>query len=128
MSTAVLAKGAQKNLAIRTPTKPLEALTTLFRNQPLVPLLLAAAAAVAVVVALLLWAREPEYRVLFSGLGEADGGQIISELDKRAIPYRLSEGGNTILVPGFQASVKEVSPDDLAPCAVPFQSASASSR
>ena len=100
MSTAVLAKGAQKNLAIRTPTKPLEALTTLFRNQPLVPLLLAAAAAVAVVVALLLWAREPEYRVLFSGLGEADGGQIISELDKRAIPYRLSEGGNTILVPG----------------------------
>jgi len=100
VSTAVLAKGAQKNLAIRTPTKPLEALTTLFRNQPLVPLLLAAAAAVAVVVALLLWAREPEYRVLFSGLGEADGGQIISELDKRAIPYRLSEGGNTILVPG----------------------------
>nr|WP_306218185.1 MULTISPECIES: flagellar basal-body MS-ring/collar protein FliF [unclassified Pseudomonas] len=78
----------------------MEALTTLFRNQPLVPLLLAAAAAVAVVVALLLWAREPEYRVLFSGLGEADGGQIISELDKRAIPYRLSEGGNTILVPG----------------------------
>lgn len=100
MSTAVLAKGAQKNLATRVPTQPLEALTTLFRNQPLVPLLLAAAAAVAVVVALLLWAREPEYRVLFSGLGEADGGQIISELDKRAIPYRLSEGGNTILVPG----------------------------
>ncbi|AQY69547.1 flagellar M-ring protein FliF [Pseudomonas veronii] len=95
-----MAKGAQKNLATRVPTQPLEALTTLFRNQPLVPLLLAAAAAVAVVVALLLWAREPEYRVLFSGLGEADGGQIISELDKRAIPYRLSEGGNTILVPG----------------------------
>nr|WP_301295215.1 flagellar basal-body MS-ring/collar protein FliF [Pseudomonas marginalis] len=78
----------------------MEALTTLFRNQPLLPLLLAAAAAVAVVVALLLWAREPEYRVLFSGLGEADGGQIIGELDRRAIPYRLSEGGNTILVPG----------------------------
>ena len=100
MSTAVLAKGAQKNLATRAPTRPLEALTTLFRNQPLLPLLLAAAAAVAVVVALLLWAREPEYRVLFSGLGEADGGQIIGELDRRAIPYRLSEGGNTILVPG----------------------------
>ena len=104
MSTAVLAKGAQKNLATRAPTRPLEALTTLFRNQPLLPLLLAAAAAVAVVVALLLWAREPEYRVLFSGLGEADGGQIISELDKRAIPYRLSEGGNTILVPGDKMS------------------------
>ena len=104
MSTAVLAKGAQKNLATRVPTPPLEALTTLFRNQPLLPLLLAAAAAVAVVVALLLWAREPEYRVLFSGLSEADGGQIIGELDKRAIPYRLSEGGNTILVPGDKMS------------------------
>jgi flagellar M-ring protein FliF len=104
VSTAVLAKGAQKNLATRAPTRPLEALTTLFRNQPLLPLLLAAAAVVAVVVALLLWAREPEYRVLFSGLGEADGGQIISELDKRAIPYRLSEGGNTILVPGDKMS------------------------
>lgn len=104
MSTAVLAKGAQKNLATPLKAKPLEALATLFRNQPLLPLLLAAAAAIAVVVALLLWAREPEYRVLFSGLSEADGGQIISELDKRAIPYRLSEGGNTILVPGDKMS------------------------
>jgi flagellar M-ring protein FliF len=104
VSTAVLAKGAQKHLATRTPAKPLEALTTLFRNQPLLPLLLAAAAAIAVVVALLLWAREPEYRVLFSGLSEADGGQIIGELDKRAIPYRLGEGGNTILVPGDKMS------------------------
>ncbi|AUG09834.1 flagellar basal-body MS-ring/collar protein FliF [Pseudomonas sp. S09G 359] len=104
MSTAVLAKGAQKNLATPLKAKPLDALATLFRNQPLLPLLLAAAAAIAVVVALLLWAREPEYRVLFSGLSEADGGQIISELDKRAIPYRLSEGGNTILVPGDKMS------------------------
>jgi flagellar M-ring protein FliF len=104
VSTAVLAKGAQKNLATPLKAKPLDALATLFRNQPLLPLLLAAAAAIAVVVALLLWAREPEYRVLFSGLSEADGGQIISELDKRAIPYRLSEGGNTILVPGDKMS------------------------
>lgn len=99
MSTAVLAKGAQKNTLTRTPAKPLEALSTLFRSQPLLPLLLAGAAVIAVVVALLLWAREPEYRVLFSGLSEADGGQIIGELDKRAISYRLGEGGNTIMVP-----------------------------
>jgi flagellar M-ring protein FliF len=104
VSTAVLAKGAQKNLATPVPVKPLDALTTLFRRQPLVPLLMAAAAVIAVVVALLLWAREPEYRVLFSGLSEADGGQIIGELDKRAVPYRLSEGGNTILVPSDKMS------------------------
>ncbi|MHC8383790.1 flagellar basal-body MS-ring/collar protein FliF [Pseudomonas sp. LB3P14] len=100
MSTAVLAKGAQKNLPTLAPARPLEALSTLFRSQPLLPMLLAGAAVIAIVVALLLWAREPDYRVLFSGLSEADGGQIIGELDKRAIPYRLGEGGNTIMVPG----------------------------
>lgn len=99
MSTAVLAKGAQKNIPVSVPARPLEALSTLFRSQPLLPLLLAGAAVIATVVALLLWAREPEYRVLFSSLSEADGGQIIGELDKRGIPYRLGEGGNTIMVP-----------------------------
>lgn len=99
MSTAVLAKGAQKNMPVSVPARPLEALSTLFRSQPLLPLLLAGAAVIATVVALLLWAREPEYRVLFSSLSEADGGQIIGELDKRGIPYRLGEGGNTIMVP-----------------------------
>ncbi|HEX8542340.1 MAG TPA: flagellar basal-body MS-ring/collar protein FliF [Pseudomonas sp.] len=100
MSTAAPAKGGQKLIPTQAPVRPLAALLTLFRNQPLLPLLLAGAAIVAIVVALLLWAREPEYRVLFSNLSEADGGQIISELDKRGIVYRLGEGGNTIMVPG----------------------------
>jgi flagellar M-ring protein FliF len=72
------------------------------RNNPLLPLLLAAAAVSAIVIALLLWASSPEYRVLFSNLSEADGGRIISELDKRAVPYRFSEGGHSLLVPGDQ--------------------------
>lgn len=100
MSTAVPVKGAPKLVPPLAPARPWEALMTLFRNQPLLPLLLAGAAAIAIVVALLLWARQPEYRVLFSNLSEADGGQIISELEKRNIPYRLSEGGNAIMVPG----------------------------
>ncbi|MFJ4144135.1 flagellar basal-body MS-ring/collar protein FliF [Pseudomonas sp. NPDC089734] len=100
MSTAAPAKGAQKLIPTSASARPLEALLTLFRSQPLLPMLLAGAAAIAILVALLLWARQPEYRVLFSGLSEADGGQIIGELDKRNIPYRLSEGGNTIMVPG----------------------------
>ncbi|QGA49610.1 flagellar basal-body MS-ring/collar protein FliF [Pseudomonas brassicacearum] len=99
MSTAVLAKGAPKNIPVSVPAKPLAALSSLFRSQPLLPLLLAGAAVIATLVALLLWAREPEYRVLFSSLSEADGGQIIGELDKRGIAYRLGEGGNTIMVP-----------------------------
>ena len=99
MTTAAQAKGTNKNLPIAAPARPLDALTALLRGRPMLPLMLAGAAAVAVLVALLLWAREPEYRVLFSNLGEADGGQVISELDKRNEPYRLSEGGHTIMVP-----------------------------
>lgn len=99
VTTAAQAKAANKNLPVPTPARPLDALAALLRGRPLLPLLLAGAAAVAVLVALLLWAKEPEYRVLFSNLGEADGGQVISELDKRNVPYRLGEGGHTIMVP-----------------------------
>lgn len=99
VTTAAQAKGSKKNLPIASPARPLEALAGLLRGQPMLPLLLAGAAAIAVLMALWLWAREPEYRVLFSNLGEADGGQVISELDKRGVPYQLGEGGHTILVP-----------------------------
>jgi flagellar M-ring protein FliF len=99
VTTAAQAKGTKKNLPIAAVPRPLDALAGLLRGRPMLPLLLAGAATVAILVALLLWAREPEYRVLFSSLGEADGGQVIGELDKRGVPYRLGEGGHTILVP-----------------------------
>ncbi|MFD2837047.1 flagellar basal-body MS-ring/collar protein FliF [Azotobacter vinelandii] len=99
MSNAVAGPGT----ALATPAPPLvERLVAPMRSQPLLPLMLAGAAVVAVVAALLLWAREPEYRVLFANLDEADGGRIIGELDRRAIPYRLSEGGHSLLVPADQ--------------------------
>nr|WP_276570533.1 flagellar basal-body MS-ring/collar protein FliF [Halochromatium salexigens] len=72
------------------------------RGNQAVALLIAGAALVALVTALLLWARAPDYRVLFSNLSEADGGRIISELDARAVPYRFSQGGQALLVPGDQ--------------------------
>ncbi|WP_043526221.1 flagellar basal-body MS-ring/collar protein FliF [Litchfieldella xinjiangensis] len=72
------------------------------RANPLVPLLIAGAAVLAIVVALLMWAQSPDYRVLYSNLSEADGGRIITELDKRSVPYRFSEGGQALLVPGEQ--------------------------
>lgn len=82
-----------------------DSLLARLRGNTLVPLLVAAAAAVALIAALFLWASSPEYRVLFSNLAEADGGRIISELDSRQVPYRLSEGGNAILVPGDRVHV-----------------------
>nr|WP_298522780.1 flagellar basal-body MS-ring/collar protein FliF [uncultured Halomonas sp.] len=72
------------------------------RSSPLVPLLIAGAAAVAIVAAMLLWASTPDYRVLYSNLGDADGGRIINELDTRGIPYRFNDGGSALLVPGDQ--------------------------
>ncbi|SDN87160.1 flagellar M-ring protein FliF [Halomonas shengliensis] len=72
------------------------------RGNPMVALLIAGAATVAIVVALLMWASSPDYRVLYSNLSEADGGRIISELDSRGVPYRFSQGGQALLVPGQQ--------------------------
>lgn len=72
------------------------------RANSLIPLLIAGAAVVAIVIALLMWARSPDYRVLYSNLSEADGGRIISELDQRGIPYQFSEGGQALLVPSDQ--------------------------
>lgn len=72
------------------------------RQNPLIPLLIATAAVLAIVAALLLWARSPDYRTIYTNLSEADGGRIIAELEKRGIPYRLSEGGQSLLVPAEQ--------------------------
>ncbi|AEC19329.1 flagellar MS-ring protein [Pusillimonas sp. T7-7] len=64
------------------------------------PVLLAAAAAVvAVIVVLLMWARTPDYGVLFSNLEDRDGGAIVAALTQQNIPYQLSSTGNAILVP-----------------------------
>lgn len=72
------------------------------QGSPRVPLIVAGAAAVAVVIALLMWARAPEYRVLYSTLTDADGGRIITQLDAMGIPYQFSEGGQALLVPADQ--------------------------
>ncbi|EWH03503.1 flagellar M-ring protein FliF [Halomonas sp. BC04] len=70
------------------------------RGNPLIAILIGGAASIAIVVVLLMWAREPDYRVLYSNLTEADGGRIINELESRGVPYRFSEGGTALLVPG----------------------------
>lgn len=77
-----------------------ERLQQQLRGNPLIAILIGGAAMIAIVVALLMWARAPEYRVLYSNLTEADGGRIISELESRGVPYRFSEGGTALLVPG----------------------------
>ncbi len=64
-----------------------------------VVLVVALAAAIAAVVAAVLWARTPDYRVLFSNVSDRDGGAIVQALGQMNVPYRLAEGGGAILVP-----------------------------
>jgi len=47
------------------------------------------------------WATTPTYEVAFSGLSEADAGQIVESLQSINIPYQL-QGSGTILVPSDQ--------------------------
>ncbi|MBO8141913.1 MAG: flagellar M-ring protein FliF [Firmicutes bacterium] len=67
--------------------------------------ILAGAVSSAVLVGLLMmaWrASNPPYATLFSRLGVADAGEIVSALRDMGVPYRLADGGTTVLVPEDQ--------------------------
>lgn len=57
---------------------------------------------VAMAIGLAVWAYRPDYQVLFADLAPRDAAAMTAELDKMKSPYRLSDGGNTILVPQEQ--------------------------
>lgn len=61
------------------------------------------AIALAGVLALVVWGllmvRQPDYRVLFSNLGERDGGAIIAAIEQLNVPYKFTEGSGAIQVP-----------------------------
>ncbi|CNF12195.1 flagellar basal-body MS-ring/collar protein FliF [Yersinia frederiksenii] len=69
------------------------------RANPKIPLLIAAAAAIAIIVALMLWAKSPDYRVLYSNLSDRDGGDIVTQLTQLNIPYRFADHGGALLIP-----------------------------
>jgi flagellar M-ring protein FliF len=60
---------------------------------------IAAAAFVAVVIGGLMWAKQPEFRPLFTQLSEKDGGAVIAALTQMNIPYRFADGSSAILIP-----------------------------
>jgi len=83
-----------------TPASPnwLQRLSALDRAQRMrlgagVALLVAAA------VAAIVMGRQPDYRVLFSNLGDKDGGAVVAQLSQMNVPYKYSEGGGAILIP-----------------------------
>ncbi len=58
----------------------------------------AVAAMIAVIVAVMLWANQPVYHLLFSNLSTEDAGTITDKLKEMKVPFELKEG-NAILVP-----------------------------
>ncbi|GAA5169230.1 flagellar basal-body MS-ring/collar protein FliF [Viridibacterium curvum] len=62
------------------------------------------AVAVALVVGVWMWSSQPSYAILFSNIAEKDGGAIITSLQQQNVPYRVENGGATILVPSTRAN------------------------
>ena len=75
-----------------------EALARLSNRQKVV-LMVAIAAVIALLVAAGTLLRQSEFRILFSNIGERDGGAIIAALEQMNIPFRFNESGSAILVP-----------------------------
>jgi flagellar M-ring protein FliF len=71
-------------------------------NLPKPALIGIASGVLALLVVLILWARPPEYRVLFSNLQDRDGGAIVSALTQMNVPYELTNNGTAIMVPADQ--------------------------
>ena len=45
------------------------------------------------------WASTPSYAPLFSDLSSSDASAVVDQLDAQGVPYELSNGGSTIMVP-----------------------------
>ncbi|MCK5075325.1 MAG: flagellar M-ring protein FliF, partial [Calditrichia bacterium] len=52
-----------------------------------------------ILLVLFVWSSKPNYVPLFSNLSQKSAGEIVSKLQELKIEYRVSEAGNTILVP-----------------------------
>ncbi|MFZ5493160.1 MAG: flagellar basal-body MS-ring/collar protein FliF [Pseudomonadota bacterium] len=62
-------------------------------------LLVALAACIASIVGIALWARTPDYSLLYGSLEERDTAQVVAALEKAAIPYRLDAATGAVRVP-----------------------------
>lgn len=51
-------------------------------------------------IGLFVWQSNPRnYRALYSNLQSSEAGRVVARLDTMEVPYRLTSGGSTILVP-----------------------------
>ena len=74
-----------------------EALARLTNRQKVL-LIVSVAAVVTLLIAAATLLRQGEFKVLFSNIGERDGGGIIAAIEQMNVPYKFSESGSVILV------------------------------
>lgn len=93
---------ATLNGLTNNPAERMKTALSWLRGSPKLLLVICAAAALSVVIALMFWAKEPSYRVLFSNISDEDGGAIVAQLTQMNVPYRIDTPGGVIMVPEGQ--------------------------
>ena len=71
-------------------------------QQKKIGLMVVAAATIALLAGAWMWSQSPDYRVLFSNIGDQDGAAIVTALQQANVPYKISDSGTAILVPSDQ--------------------------
>ncbi len=51
------------------------------------------------IVLLGVWASQPDWAPLYSNLAEAEAGKVVESLEAQKVPYKLTAGGGTVMVP-----------------------------
>lgn len=86
------------NVAAGSPAALIQGFVKLPASRQAV-LLVALAACIASLVGIVLWARTPDYSLLYGSLEERDTAQVVAALEKAAIPYRLDAATGALRVP-----------------------------
>ncbi|MGN7789848.1 flagellar basal-body MS-ring/collar protein FliF [Enterobacter sp. 22452] len=93
---------ATLNELTNNPAERIKSMLSSLRGSPKLLLVICGAAALSVIIALMFWAKEPDYRVLFSNISDEEGGAIVAQLSQLNVPYRIDTPGGVIMVPGSQ--------------------------
>ncbi|MDB2705673.1 flagellar basal-body MS-ring/collar protein FliF, partial [Pseudomonadota bacterium] len=84
------------------PTTPLGAMQSNMSRQPVmkqVGFLLAIAASIALGGYVLMWAKSPNYQILFSGMQPIETSEVVTILQQSNIRYKLDPSSGALLVP-----------------------------
>ena len=73
---------ATLNDLTNNPAERIKSILSSLRSSPKLLLVICGAAALSVIIALMFWAKEPDYRVLFSNISDEEGGAIVAQLSQ----------------------------------------------